>query len=97
MSRTIKDRRLQRQKHISSIRWLHLAARRLLYDDRRMYGSVWGPRCYSRLRRASNLCITFNLYNRVINEQDDKSWSLAASETYIKHQMAAFGCAEAPV
>jgi len=40
----IKDRCLQRQKRISSIRWLLLAAWRLLYDDKRMYDAVCGAR-----------------------------------------------------
>jgi len=39
----IEDGRLQRQRRISSIRRLHLAARRLLYDeDKRMFDAVCG-------------------------------------------------------
>ena len=44
MSRMIKVGRLQRQKRISSIRWLHLAARRLFNDEKRMSDAVCGVR-----------------------------------------------------
>jgi len=40
----IENGRLQRQKRISSIRWLLSAAWRLLYDDKRMYDAVCGAR-----------------------------------------------------